>query len=56
MGINPMDKLDNSIEHYLPLVKSIIQMENGQQPYDDELLVEGMYKAWEGYPTGSSAL
>jgi len=30
-------------------------MENGKQPYDDELLVEGMYKAWEGYPTGSSA-
>ena len=30
-------------------------MENGKQPYDDELLVEGMYRAWEGYPTGSSA-
>jgi len=25
------------------------------QPYDDELIVEGMYKAWEGHPTGSSA-
>ena len=55
INVNPMDKLDNSIEHYLPLVKSIIRMENGQQPYDDELLVEGMYRAWEGYPTGSSA-
>ena len=55
INVNPMDKLDNSIEHYLPLVKSIIRMENGKQPYDDELLVEGMYKAWEGYPTGSSA-
>ena len=30
-------------------------MENGQQPFDDKLLVEGMYRAWEGYPTGSSA-
>ena len=55
INVNPMDKLDNSIEHYLPLVKSIIRMENGKQPYYDELLVEGMYRAWEGYPTGSSA-
>ena len=30
-------------------------MENGMQPYNDELIVEGMYKAWEGHPTGSSA-
>ena len=52
---NPMDKLDNSIEHYLPLIKAIIQMENGKQPYDDELIVEGMYKAWDGFPTNSSA-
>ncbi len=51
-----MDRLDNSMEHYLPLVKSIIQMENGQQPYDDELLVEGMYRAWEGLPTKATAL
>ena len=51
MEIEPMDDIDNSIEAYLPLVKSIIQMENGMQPYDDELLVEGMYKAWEGLPT-----
>ena len=55
MEIEPMDMIDNSIEGYLPLVKSIIQMENGMQPYDDELIVEGMYKAWEGHPTGSSA-
>jgi len=55
MNFNPMDKLDNSIEHYLPLVKSIIKMENGDQPYSDELLVEGMYKAWDGFPTNSSA-
>ena len=54
MNFNPMDKLDNSIEDYLPLVKSIIQMENGMQPFDDELLVEGMYKAWEGFPTGTN--
>ena len=55
MEIEPMDDIDNSIKAYLPLVKSIIQMENGMQPYDDELIVEGMYKAWEGHPTGSSA-
>ena len=55
MGIEPMEIIDNSIEAYLPLVKAIIQMENGMQPYDDELIVEGMYKAWEGQPTGSSA-
>ena len=54
-GFNPMDKLDNSMEHYLPLVKSIIKMENGVQPFEDELLVEGMYKAWDGFPTNSSA-
>ena len=42
INVNPMDKLDNSIEHYLPLVKSIIRMENAKQPYDEELLVEGM--------------
>ena len=55
MDFNPMDQLDNSIEHYLPLVKSIIKMENGDQPYSDEILVEGMYKAWDGFPTNSSA-
>ena len=55
MDVKPLDELDNSIEHYLPLVKCIIQMENGMQPYDDELIVEGMYKAWEGYPIGSTA-
>ena len=55
MDVKPLDELDNSIEHYLHLVKCIIQMENGMQPYDDELIVEGMYKAWEGLPTGSSA-
>ena len=55
MEIEPMAMIDNSIEGYLPLVKSIIQMENGMQSYDDELIVEGMYKAWEGHPTGSSA-
>ena len=55
LDVKQLDDLDNSIEHYLPLVKAIIQMENGMQPYDDELIVEGMYKAWEGYPTGSTA-
>ena len=48
-------RLNNSMEDYLPLVKANIQMENGMQPYDDELLVEGMYKAWEGLPTASTA-
>ncbi len=48
-------RLNNSMEDYLPLVKAIIQMENGMQPYDDELLVEGMYKAWEGLPTANTA-
>ena len=47
----PDEILDNSIEHYLPIVKAIIKMENGIQPYDDDVIVEGMYKAWEGYPT-----
>ena len=55
LGVNPTDELNNTIEDYLPLVKAIIQMENGMQPYDDELIVEGMYKAWEGLPTISSA-
>jgi hypothetical protein len=55
MDKKPLDELDNSIEDYLPLVKCIIQMENGMQPYEDELIVEGMYKAWEGFPTNSSA-
>ena len=48
INVNPMDKLDNSIEHYLPLVKSIIRRENGKQPFDDELWVEGMDSACEG--------
>ncbi len=39
MEIEPMAMIDNSIEAYLPLVKSIIQMENGMQPYDDETLL-----------------
>jgi hypothetical protein len=26
-------------------------MENGDQPYDDEVISEGMLKAWEGHPT-----
>lgn len=47
----PDEILDNSIEHYLPIVKAIIKMENGMQPYNDDVIVEGMYKGWEGYPT-----
>ena len=45
------EELANSIEDYLPLVKAIIRMENGDQPYDDEVISEGMLKAWEGHPT-----
>jgi hypothetical protein len=26
-------------------------MENGDQPYEDDVIVQGMYKAWEGHPT-----
>ncbi|MDA0764149.1 MAG: structural protein [Proteobacteria bacterium] len=48
------EKLANTIEDYLPLVKAIIRMENSDQPYEDDVLVEGMYKAWEGYPTKQS--
>jgi len=54
MDFEPKKELHNSIEHYLPLVKAIIQMENGSQPYDDELIVEGMYKAWDGFPTNTN--
>ena len=45
------EELANSIEDYLPLVKAIIRMENGDQPYEDDVIVQGMYKAWEGHPT-----
>jgi|TARA_Y100000114_G_scaffold23596_1_gene19347 hypothetical protein len=45
------EELENSIEDYLPLVKAIIRMENGDQPYEDDVIVQGMYKAWEGHPT-----
>ena len=41
LDVNPTDELNNTIEDYLPLVKAIIQMENGMQPYDDELSSRG---------------
>ena len=39
------EELANNIEDYLPLVKAIIRMENGDQPYEDDEIIEGMYKA-----------
>ena len=45
------EELANSIEDYLPIVNAIIRMENGQNDYTNDIIVEGMYLAWEGYPT-----
>jgi hypothetical protein len=38
--------LENTIEDYLPIVKGIILMENGVQPYSEDEILEGMYLAW----------
>ena len=43
------DEIENTIEAYLPVVKAIILMENGEQPYDDETILKGMNLAWESY-------
>ena len=45
-GYGMLQTIDHSIEGYTPLVKAIIKMENGTQPYDDETIYEGMYLAW----------
>jgi hypothetical protein len=45
-GIGILQNLENTIEDYLPIVKAIIEMENGVQPYDEETILEGMYLAW----------
>ena len=42
-----LKEIDNSVEGYFPVVKAIILMENGEQPYDDELILQGMHLAWE---------
>ena len=48
-GLNMLEEIDNSVEAYLPVVKAIILMENGEQPYDDEIILQGMNLAWESY-------
>jgi len=50
-GYKADQELDNTIEDYLPLVKALIMFENGKQPYNDETLVEGMFRGWDGFPT-----
>ena len=35
-----------TIEGYLPIVKAIIKMENGEQPYNDDTILKGMSLAW----------
>jgi len=45
-GFDPDKVLDlTTLDHMLPLVKAIIQHENGQQPYDDKTLTEGLAAA-----------
>ena len=48
-GLNMLEEIDNSVEAYLPVIKAIILMENGEQPYDDEIILQGMNLAWESY-------
>ena len=48
-GLNMLEEIDNSVEAYLPVVKAIILMENGEQPYDDEIILQGMNLARESY-------
>jgi len=45
-GYGKLKNLENTLEDYLPIVKAIIHMENGVQPYDEETIIEGMYLAW----------
>jgi hypothetical protein len=45
-GYGVLTNLENTIEDYLPIVKGIILMENGVQPYSEEEILEGMYLAW----------
>lgn len=40
LGINPDAKITS--DKYFPLLKAIIQMENGKQPYTDELIIQAM--------------
>ena len=44
--------IENDTENYIKYVcAATIRMENGDQPYEDDVIVQGMYKAWEGHPT-----
>ena len=45
-GNGVLTNLENTIEDYLPIVKGIILMENGVQPYSEDEILEGMYLAW----------
>ncbi len=47
--LSMLEEIENTIEAYLPVVKAIILMENGKQPYDDETILKGMNLAWESY-------
>lgn len=46
-NIGQLQELRETITDYLPVVKAIIKMENGEQPYDNETILEGMELAWE---------
>lgn len=46
-GLSMLKEIDNSVEGYFPVVKAIILMENGEQPYDDEIILQGMHLAWQ---------
>lgn len=46
-GLNMLEEIKFTVEGYLPVVKAIILMENGEQPYDDEIILQGMHLAWE---------
>ena len=48
-NLGMLQEIENTIEAYLPVVKAIILMENGEQPYDDETILKGMNLAWESY-------
>jgi len=46
-GLNMLEEIEYTVEGYLPVVKAIILMENGEQPYDDEIILQGMHLAWQ---------
>jgi hypothetical protein len=46
-GLNMLEEIEFTVEGYLPVVKAIILMENGEQPYNDEIILQGMHLAWQ---------